>query len=135
MVEFEETSEGKKKKKGKVTQDVISKKIQTWADVETTMVEAVKDYERTHEGKILSSLQGLCHNVSNHGTTFSAWLELLPDGDYTSVLCGAFKLVIGVSQLLRSRDPVNRANSHRLQNRQRMSEILFSIASVRFQPC
>jgi len=64
------------------------------------MEKAREDYESKHKGVVLTSLQGLCHSVGNHGGTFSAWLSLLPDGEYTSVLCGAFKLAINVSKFL-----------------------------------
>jgi hypothetical protein len=70
---------------------------QDWPDVMQAMHNAQQTYQKRHDGKPSARIQRLCASVGNSGATFQAWLTLLPDGDYTSVVCGAFKLVISVS--------------------------------------
>jgi hypothetical protein len=60
------------------------------------MNEAQEIYKKKREGDVASGFQTFCTNVGQHGGTFQAWLNLLPDGEYSSLLCGAFKLVIHV---------------------------------------
>lgn len=36
--------------------------------------------------------------ISNRTPAIGAWLQLLPDGEYTSVVCGALRLVFNVGQ-------------------------------------
>ena len=38
----------------------------------------------------------LSEALGRNGKAIKAWLDLLPDGEYTSVVCGSFKLVIMV---------------------------------------
>ena len=61
------------------------------------MRDAEKDYTKRHKDR--SMMRGIVQffsNVGESGGLFQAWLSLLPTGEYSSVICGAFKLVIKV---------------------------------------
>jgi hypothetical protein len=88
-----------KSAKGTIDVDINSKKYQKWSDVEATMKAAESDYLQRHKGP-MKGIQSFFDNVGSSGDTFQAWLSLLPDGEYSSVVCGAFKLVIKVSSRL-----------------------------------
>ena len=72
-------------------------KIYTWDEVVTVVNKAARDYERKKQGRSMAWVGSLFDTVGKNGKTFNAWLSLLPDGDYSSVACGAFKLIINVS--------------------------------------
>lgn len=68
----------------------------TWDEVLKTVDSAKEVYESKAKGKKgihIRAARGLSQNAND----ISPWLELLPDGDYSSVICGGLKLVFGVS--------------------------------------
>lgn len=96
---FQDTARGKEEpKKGQQNEFDISG-CQKWTDVEQTMQMAKSQYESRHKGKTLKAIDTFFANVGESGGTFQAWLSLLPDGEYSSIICGSFKLVIKVSPL------------------------------------
>lgn len=42
-------------------------------------------------------LQKLCQSFAQNGKGLRDWMSLLPDGEYSSVVCGSLKLIISVS--------------------------------------
>lgn len=70
---------------------------QKWSDVEQTMRDAKVEYEKRHKGKTVAAIDNFLQTIGNSGKTFQAWMDLLPNGDYSSVICGSFKLVLNVS--------------------------------------
>jgi hypothetical protein len=67
----------------------------TWEDVLETVNTAALQYDQPNGawGKIRKSLRKFGRN----NQAFSAWTELLPSqSEYVSLLCGGFKLIIGV---------------------------------------
>ena len=68
--------------------------FQTWEEVERV----VEDVRNQYEGKTgaMAAIRGFFDRIGKNGGTFTAWLGLLPDGEYSSVVCGAFKLIIKV---------------------------------------
>ena len=77
----------------KINMDV--NRFQTWEEVEGI----VGEVKRQYEGKsgAMAATRKFFDRIGKNGGTFTAWLGLLPDGDYSSVVCGAFKLIIKVS--------------------------------------
>jgi len=72
-------------------------KYQDWTQVEATMKDAELEYRQRHKDKpIMKGIAEFFSNVGNSGGLFQDWLSLLPTGEYSSVVCGAFKLVIKV---------------------------------------
>lgn len=69
--------------------------FQTWEEVENV----VGEVKRQYEGKsgAMAATRRFFDRIGKNGGTFTAWLGLLPDGEYSSVVCGAFKLIIKVS--------------------------------------
>ena len=69
--------------------------FQTWEEVE----HVVGEVKRQYEGKsgAMAATRRFFDRIGKNGGTFTAWLGLLPDGEYSSVVCGAFKLIIKVS--------------------------------------
>jgi hypothetical protein len=96
MASFQNAAESRHSHKSKIEPPATLKRKQTWADVQQTMNEAQERYKKKREGDVASGFQTFCTTVGQHGGTFQAWLNLLPDGEYSSLLCGAFKLVIHV---------------------------------------
>jgi hypothetical protein len=97
MASFQNAAESSHSHKSKLELPAATpKRRQTWVDVQQTMNEAQERYKKNREGEVASGFQTFCNTVGQHGGTFQAWLNLLPDGEYTSLLCGAFKLVIHV---------------------------------------
>lgn len=89
--------------KGSSHVDIDPNKYQDWAQVEATMKDAELEYKQRHKDKpIMKGIAEFFGNVGDSGGLFQAWLSLLPTGEYSSVVCGAFKLVIkvGVFQCL-----------------------------------
>lgn len=39
-----------------------------------------------------------CSKMARNIPDFETWLSLLPDGDYGSVVCGVFKMIVGVGK-------------------------------------
>lgn len=80
---------------GKHTQIIIdTSKHQTWDEVEETM-KLVSEEFLTSSGK-RAAIRRFFDRLGDNGSIFSAWLGLLPDGEYSSIVCGAFKLIIKV---------------------------------------
>lgn len=44
----------------------------------------------------MAAVRRFFDRLGDNGSTFSAWLGLLPDGEYSSIVCGAFKMIIKV---------------------------------------
>ena len=51
--------------------------------------------------------KGFCRKIAKNITAFENWLGLLPSGDYGAVVCGVFKMIVGVSKALFSPLPVD----------------------------
>lgn len=88
MKSFQTSVEGKNKAA------CDSTRIYTWDEVEQAVKQASLQYE-DKKGP-LACVTKFFDKVGVHGKTFNAWLSLLPDGEYSSIVCGAFKLVINV---------------------------------------
>ncbi|KAF8849599.1 hypothetical protein BDZ45DRAFT_732131 [Acephala macrosclerotiorum] len=70
-------------------------KYQDWVQVEATMRETESQYKQKHKDRpIIRGFEQFFSNVGDSGGLFQAWLSLLPTGEYSSIVCGAFKLVI-----------------------------------------
>lgn len=67
----------------------------SWDEV----IQEAKDAEQKYNSKA-KGLGGIGHKavrfVGDHAADTSPWLSLLPNGEYTSVLCGGLKLVFAV---------------------------------------
>ena len=68
--------------------------FQTWEEVE----KIIEEVKRQYEGKsgAMGATRRFFDRIGKNGGSFTAWLGLLPDGEYSSVVCGAFKLIIKV---------------------------------------
>ena len=69
--------------------------FQTWEEVESVVGEVRRQYEE--KSGAMAATRRFFDRIGKNGGTFMAWLSLLPDGEYSSVVCGAFKLIIKVS--------------------------------------
>ena len=69
--------------------------FQTWEEVESVVGEVRRQYEE--KSGAMAATRKFFDRMGKNGGTFVAWLGLLPDGEYSSVVCGAFKLIIKVS--------------------------------------
>ena len=69
--------------------------FQTWEEVENVIGEVRRQYEG--KSGAMAATRRFFDRIGKNGGTFTAWLGLLPDGEYSSVVCGAFKLIIKVS--------------------------------------
>ena len=98
---FQQTARAKEKKKSKkgAEPEFEVSGVQKWADVVQTMEDARGEYEKRHEGKRMTAIDNFLNRIGTSGPVFQAWLDILPNGDYGSVICGAFGLVIKVSTL------------------------------------
>lgn len=83
--------------KGHKVEKDTTKEPQTWADVVQAMKDARARYEEKKNSGRMSAVNGFFESLGNNGEIFQAWLGLLPNGDYTSVICGAFRLVINAT--------------------------------------
>ena len=70
--------------------------LHTWNDVMKLMEDNKAAYLDKKESAGVQAINIFFAKLGDRGETFSAWLELLPSGEYSSVICGAFKLVIKV---------------------------------------
>ena len=59
-----------------------------------------KDYEKEQMTGPYGSLRKCLYKLGENGDTFKRWLDLLPDGDYGSVVSGSFKLIVEVRATL-----------------------------------
>ena len=71
-------------------------KFQTWDDVMQFMENDQAAYVNKKGPKGVQAIRKFFAKLGDRGAIFNAWLRLLPSGDYSSVICGAFKLVIEV---------------------------------------
>lgn len=65
--------------------------FQTWDEVECLIGEVKRQYEG--KSGAMAATRRFFDRVGKNGGTFTAWLGLLPDGEYSSVVCGAFKII------------------------------------------
>lgn len=70
--------------------------FQTWDEVECLIGEVKRQYEG--KSGAMAATRRFFDRVGKNGGTFTAWLGLLPDGKYSSVVGGAFKMIIKVGQ-------------------------------------
>lgn len=56
-----------------------------------------KDYEKERMTGPFGSLRKCLDRLGKNGEGFKRWLDVLPDGDYGSVVSGSFKLIVEVS--------------------------------------
>lgn len=72
-------------------------KAHEWEDVEAEADNAIKVYNT--KGKIWQKNPARVTGraMGKIAPAIQAWLELLPDGEYTSIVCGALKLVFGAA--------------------------------------
>lgn len=70
--------------------------FQNWDEVECLIGEVKRQYEG--KSGAMAATRRFFDRVGKNGGTFTAWLGLLPDGEYSSVVCGAFKMIIKVGQ-------------------------------------
>lgn len=68
----------------------------TWQEVLDEAERAAQAYEKKRPSWRYP-LRKISHAIGGPSEATKAWLELLPQGEYTSVICGALKLVFGVS--------------------------------------
>lgn len=66
----------------------------SWEEVLVDLNKAKVVYKE--KGKIRRLLDKLKKSIP----TLRSWLQLLPDGDYGSIICGAFKLILDVNLLV-----------------------------------
>ena len=74
--------------------DLDVSRYQTWEEV-VSIMDKVCDESEKGSGK-RNAIRKFFDRLGASGPTFSAWLGLLPNGEYSSIVCGAFKLVIKV---------------------------------------
>ena len=66
----------------------------TWDDVFEAGKTAIEDYEKKGRGTV----RGLGRKLGDYTPYLDTWSSLLPNGDYTSILCGALRMVFEVSR-------------------------------------
>jgi len=78
----------------------------TWVgpdSVQSLLRQVVDDHAaRKKDKKVMTALEKSCRKVLDYGDGVRRWLDLLPGGEYTSILCGTFKLIISVRMLIRT---------------------------------
>ncbi|CAG8949095.1 hypothetical protein HYFRA_00002224 [Hymenoscyphus fraxineus] len=67
-----------------------------WDEVLETVDSAKAAYGDKAKGKKGIHIRA-GRGISNRANNLSPWLELLPDGDYSSIICGGLKLVFGAA--------------------------------------
>ncbi|KAH0536273.1 hypothetical protein FGG08_006834 [Glutinoglossum americanum] len=83
-------------KSSKYKTNISSQSTHTWDEVLVEVENAVREYDSCTGlwGKIRKGLRSFGRNHS----AFGAWMDLLPSqSEHVSVLCGGFKLILGVS--------------------------------------
>lgn len=68
----------------------------SWAEVLEQISLAKSNYDSKQEGK-RGSLRKAGRYVSDHADMVDPWLKLIPDTNYSSVVCGGLKFICGVS--------------------------------------
>ncbi|KAH0429866.1 hypothetical protein CcaCcLH18_08148 [Colletotrichum camelliae] len=67
----------------------------SWDEV-VEEIQATAQRWKQRTGKIGKSMEFI-NKIGNHSEALTAWLGLLPTGDYGSSICGVFKLIIGAT--------------------------------------
>ncbi|KAK1847154.1 hypothetical protein CCHR01_10199 [Colletotrichum chrysophilum] len=67
----------------------------SWDDV-VEEIQATAQRWKQRTGKVGKSMEFI-NKIGNHSEALTAWLGLLPTGDYGSSICGVFKLIIGAT--------------------------------------
>ena len=65
----------------------------TWDNVFRAGKSAIEDYDKKGRGTV----RGLGRKLGDYTPILDTWSSLLPNGDYTSIFCGALKMVFEVS--------------------------------------
>jgi hypothetical protein len=65
-----------------------------WKAVLDVANDAENKYRTTTAKGVNGALHCFCRKLGDSGDTLLQWLKLLPDGDYTSILCGGLKMII-----------------------------------------
>lgn len=69
----------------------------TWADVLTQINEAENAYKNRAKKKTVADFVTRCfRKFSGNAKYFQSWLDVLPQGDYSSIICGGFKMIFVV---------------------------------------
>lgn len=68
----------------------------TWEDVKAEADKAVDAYNKKASSWRRNPFRSAGRAIGDKGAVTQTWLELLPAGEYTSIVCGAMKLVFGV---------------------------------------
>lgn len=67
---------------------------QTWEHVENLLIEAAERY--SEKKGVTRAIEKFFTKLGKSGDSMTTWLSLLPDGEYTSIVFGAFKLIVSV---------------------------------------
>jgi hypothetical protein len=71
----------------------------TWDDIVSEAAEAVESFNREGQGHMWKRpFEKATLNFANVASRLEFLLELLPNGEYTSILCGGLRLVFNVSR-------------------------------------
>lgn len=78
----------------------------TWADVMAHLIEAENAYKNRAKKKTVAGFVTLCfRKFSGNAKFFGSWLDVLPQGDYSSVICGGFKMIFVVRDSIHRLQP------------------------------
>ena len=70
----------------------------TWKEAIAYAENAKRAYQARAEGSnTWKSIRRCFWKFSRNANAFESWLDVLPEGDYSSVLCGGFKMIFIVS--------------------------------------
>lgn len=65
----------------------------TWEMVQDAVKIAAQQEGSDDESSIAKTC---CSSIRHNIPALESWLKLLPDGDYGAVVCGLFKMIVGV---------------------------------------
>ena len=66
----------------------------TWQEVMEEVEKAQAVYESKSQGNhVLKIVRRCFRRFSKSSRSFKSWLEVLPEGDYSSIICGGFKMI------------------------------------------
>lgn len=69
----------------------------TWVDVLTQVTEAENAYlSRAKTKNVAGNVTKYLRKFSGSAKDFQSWLDVLPQGDYSSIICGGFKMIFVV---------------------------------------
>jgi hypothetical protein len=72
----------------------------SWDSVESLLKATVDECaKKKHKKDWLSRVENCFSKMLTYGAGIKSWLEILPDGEYTSLLCGGFKLIVCVRHI------------------------------------